>query len=383
MWRGASARDGAQRSAVPSICGCTVAVVPWMAFVASVDCGGDSGGWVVGAERVQCCQNTRPSMTLLEVENLEVEFRSGGGWVRAVDGVSFGISAGEVVGLVGESGSGKSVTALSLARLLPSPPARYAGGKIILGGQDVLELPESRLRSIRGGVVGYVFQDPGASLNPVSSVGAQILEVLRVHRRDKANAAEVVRLLQQVGISAPETRARDFPHQLSGGMQQRVTIALALAARPRLLVADEPTTALDVTIQAQILSLLRDINRDLGMAILLITHNLGLITDMADRILVMYAGQIVESGPAKEVLQHPRHPYTRALIRSVPQLGLDVARLTAIPGAPPSPGAWPGGCRFHPRCPEVREDCRVEVPALARVTNDPASRFSRCPYSSG
>lgn len=320
-------------------------------------------------------------MPLLKVTDLQVEFRAGPGWLRAVDGVSLSLGTGEVVALVGESGSGKSVTAMSLARLLPSPPARYAGGSILLDGREVLELSESELRAIRGAVVGYIFQDPGASLNPVSSIGSQIREVLRCHRSAKANDAEVVHLLRQVGIPAPEARARDFPHQLSGGMQQRVTIALALAAQPRLLVADEPTTALDVTIQAQILGLLRDLNRELRMAILLITHNLGLVTDIADQVLVMYAGQIVESGPAKDVLRNPRHPYTRALIRSVPRLEIDAERLTAIPGSPPSLGSWPTGCRFHSRCPEARAECRTQAPDLTWSKGESGPRATRCPYS--
>lgn len=318
-------------------------------------------------------------MALLELDQLEIDFRANGSWVRAVDGVSLTIGEGETVGLVGESGSGKSVTALSLARLLPTPPARYAGGRIEIDGQDVLRLTESGLRRLRGGVVGYVFQEPGASLDPVMRIEGQLLEVLRRHRPGSATAAEVVNLLEQVGIASPEGRARSFPHELSGGMQQRVAIALALAARPKLLVADEPTTALDVTIQAQILELLGAIRRRNRMAILLITHNLGLVGTFADRVLVMYAGQIVEAGPAGEVLRNPRHPYTRALLRSVPRLDADVERLPSIPGSVPRLGAWPKGCRFHPRCSQAREACGTAVPGLERVTDSPAHEV-RCPF---
>jgi len=314
---------------------------------------------------------------LVQVRDLEVDFRIGDAWVRAVDGVSLTIGRGETLCLVGESGCGKSVTALSLTRLLPAPPARYTAGRIVVDGQDVLTLPESGLRTIRGGVVSYVFQEPGASLNPVFRVGRQILEALKLHQPARANDAEVIRLLKLVGIPAPESRVRDYPHQLSGGMQQRVMIAMALASEPKLLVADEPTTALDVTIQAQILELLLDLKQRLGMAMLLITHNLGIVGDLADRVAVMYAGQVVEEAPAHELLQHPRHPYTRALMQSVPELGHARERLAAIPGNVPPLGQWPDGCRFAPRCPIRRDDCTTALPPLADVG---AGRQVRCPY---
>src|SRR5882724_765019 len=236
-------------------------------------------------------------MALLEIKNLKMDFGKGADALRAVDDVSLTIGAGETLCLVGESGCGKSVTALSIARLVPTPPAHYAGGEILLNGQDVLKMTKADLCSIRGGVVSYVFQEPGASLNPVFRVGNQIKESLKLHRPNKANDQEVIRLLNLVGIPAPESRIKDYPFQMSGGMQQRVMIAMALASEPRLLVADEPTTALDVTIQAQILDLLRELKQRLGMAILLITHNLGIVGDMADRVAVMYAGQIVELAP--------------------------------------------------------------------------------------
>jgi oligopeptide/dipeptide ABC transporter ATP-binding protein len=315
-------------------------------------------------------------MALLEIQNLQLEFGSGPGAARAVDGVSLSLEAGKTLCLVGESGSGKSVTALSIARLLPTPPARYVGGEILLDLHDVLKMSPRELRAIRGGVVSYVFQDPGASLNPVLRVGDQIKEALQYHRPDEASDAEVIRLLRLVGIPASESCIRNFPHEMSGGMQQRVMIAMALASHPKLLVADEPTTALDVTIQAQIIELLRDLRQQLGMAILLITHNLGLVGDLADDVAVMYAGQIVEHGPALEVLRRPLHPYTQALIQSVPEIGGDAERLVAIPGSVPLPGAFPTGCRFHPRCPKAQASCATESPELVTVL---PGRAVRCP----
>jgi len=316
-------------------------------------------------------------MPLLEIKNLQLQFGSGPNAARAVDGVSLSLDAGKTLALVGESGSGKSVTALSIARLVPSPPAHYAGGEILLEGRDVLRMSARELRRIRGGVVSYVFQEPGVSLNPVFRIGAQIKESLKLHRPEVATDAEVLRLLKVVGIPAPESRLRSYPHEMSGGMQQRVMIAVALASQPKLLVADEPTTALDVTIQAQIIELLRDLRTQLGMAILLITHNLGIVGDLADDLAVMYAGQIVERGRSREVLQRPLHPYTQALIRSVPELGADVERLTTIPGSVPLPGAFPTGCRFHPRCPMVQPQCSVQAPELALQ----AGRQVRCPFA--
>lgn len=318
-------------------------------------------------------------MKLLEISNLQIGFRRDGAPpVRVVDGVSLSLAPGETLGLVGESGCGKSLTALSIARLLPSPPAEMLGGEIRLEGCNVLEMSKAELRRVRGGVVSYVFQEAGAALNPVMRVGAQIRECLRLHRPEAATDAEVIRLLNLVGIPAPETRARSYPHELSGGMQQRVMIALAVAPRPKLLVADEPTTALDVTIQAQIIELLRDLRRQLGMSILLITHNLGLVSDLADRVAVMYAGQIVETAPTHELLKRPVHPYTQALLNSVPVLGVTQERLRAIPGTVPPPGAWPAGCRFHPRCPVRQADCERKPPALTELSG---GRQARCLYA--
>ncbi len=316
-------------------------------------------------------------MPLLEIRNLQIDFGGGPNRLRAVDGVSLALECGETLCLVGESGSGKSVTALSVARLVPTPPAHYAGGEILLNGRDVLTMSKSELRNVRGRLVSYVFQEPSASLNPVCRIGSQIKEALKLHRRAAATDAEVVRLLKRVGIPAPEARARNYPHELSGGMQQRAMIAMALAPQPKLLVADEPTTALDVTIQAQIIELLRDLKEQLSMTILLITHNLGLVGDIADRVAVIYAGQIVEVAPARELLKQPLHPYTQALMNSVPNLDAENERLVAIPGTVPQLGALPTGCRFHPRCPRAQADCARLVPELVEVK---PRRLVRCPY---
>jgi oligopeptide/dipeptide ABC transporter ATP-binding protein len=315
---------------------------------------------------------------LLEIKNLKLDFVSNESRLRAVDDVSLSIEPGETLCLVGESGCGKSITALSIARLLPTPPADYAGGEILLDGQDVLRMPANALHRIRGKTVSYVFQEPAASLNPVMRIGEQIREALQLHQPGKADDAEVLRLLKQVRIPAPEVRIRDYPFQMSGGMLQRVMIAMALASAPRLLVADEPTTALDVTIQAQILELLRELRDSFGMAILLITHNLGIVSDMADRVAVMYAGQIVETGPARKLLARPLHPYTRALMQSVPQLNSQAVRLSSIPGNVPRIGSFPPGCRFYPRCPSARPECALTNPELLEV--EPQS-WSRCVYA--
>jgi peptide/nickel transport system ATP-binding protein len=315
--------------------------------------------------------------SLLEIKNLQLDFVNSEGSVRAVDGVSLTLAAGETICLVGESGCGKSVTAQSIARLVPTPPAHYAAGEILLNGRDVLKMSPEELRNIRGGVVSYVFQEPSASLNPVFRIGAQIKESLKLHQPQKANDAEVIRLLKLVGIPAPESRLKNYPFEMSGGMQQRVMIAMALASEPKLLVADEPTTALDVTIQAQILDLLRDLKQRLGMAILLITHNLGIVGDLADRVAVMYAGQIVELAPARELLQRPLHPYTRALMASVPKLSGGAERLTTIPGNVPRVGNFPAGCRFAPRCPIAKAECKQTMPELLEV--EPA-HWVRCPF---
>src|SRR5258708_5338273 len=286
---------------------------------------------------------------LLDVRDLRVSFFTDEGEVQAVDGVSFTIKRGETLALVGESGCGKSVTALSLAKLVASPPGVYKGGEILLDGEDVLKMDKERLRKIRGAKISYIFQEPATSLNPVFRIGYQIKESLQLHRPDAATDAEVVRLLKIVNIPDPERRRRDYPHQLSGGMQQRVMIAMALACNPALLVADEPTTALDVTIQAQILDLLKELKQKLGMSILLITHNLGIVGDLADNVAVMYAGRIVEQSPALGLLRKPLHPYTLALMRSIPKLGPRAQPLQSIPATVPNPPRFPPAPKFHPR----------------------------------
>jgi oligopeptide/dipeptide ABC transporter ATP-binding protein len=294
-----------------------------------------------------------------------------------VDGVSLAISGGETAALVGESGCGKSATALALTKLLPQPPAFYAGGDILFRGRNVLAMAEAELRELRGKEIAYVFQEPAGSLNPVVRVDRQIAEALRLHRPEADACAEVLRLLDLVGIADAERKMKSYPHQLSGGQQQRVMIAMALAGRPKLLIADEPTTALDVTIQAQILELLASLQREFGMAILLITHNLGLVAHLARTLYVMYAGRIVESGPAAEVLRDPKHPYTRALMDAVPRLKWGGERLMGIEGMVPSLANLPSGCKFHPRCPKCRQLCREAEPAWEHISS---SRGVRCHY---
>lgn len=270
-------------------------------------------------------------MPLLDVNDLRITFVTEDGEVPAVKGISFSVEAGETVAVVGESGSGKSVTALSLARLVPTPPARYDSGKILFQGEDVFAMNASRLRQLRGGKIAYVFQEPSTSLNPVFRVRHQIAEAIELHREDVTDVkAEILRLLDLVGIRDAARAIDAYPHQLSGGMQQRVMIAMALACQPALLVADEPTTALDVTIQAQILDLLRDLKKKLSMSVLLITHNFAIVANLADRVLVMYKGQIVEQGSAREILKNPKHPYTKALLACIPKLGGTHKRLFTI-----------------------------------------------------
>ncbi|MBI2501336.1 MAG: ABC transporter ATP-binding protein [Deltaproteobacteria bacterium] len=310
-------------------------------------------------------------MSLLKVTDLQTDFRIRGGFIRAVDGVSFSIEAGETLGIVGESGSGKSVTSLSLLGLIPQPPGRITGGTAYFEGKDLLQLPEEDLRKIRGNKIAMIFQDPMTSLNPFLTVGRQLTEVLEVHQNKSHREARrlAIEMLDQVGISDATRRIDAYPHQLSGGMRQRVMIAIALLCRPSLLIADEPTTALDVTIQAQILDLLRKIQSEMGMALILITHNLGVVTGICDRVLVMYAGHVVEESPMGSLFQHPRHPYTRALLRSVPRLDEGKSgRLEAIRDQPPDLSRLPVGCRFHPRCDFAVERCSIEEPTLDIVT---------------
>ena len=308
---------------------------------------------------------------VLEIEDLRTYFYRDGREARAVDGVTYRLPRGSTLGLVGESGCGKSVTALSILRLVPDPPGRIVGGSIRFEGRELLGLSEQEMRKHRGRDIAMIFQEPHTSLNPVMRVGEQIIETIRVHQpatsRSQARA-RALELLQLVGIPSPEERSRAYPHQLSGGMKQRVMIAMALSLNPRLLIADEPTTALDVTIQAQILDLLRHLQREFHMSILLITHDLGVVAEMADEVVVMYAGQVVEAGPVGRLLTNPSHPYTEGLLQSLPKLGHRVERLTAIPGVVPSPFALPTGCRFRNRCGYAFSECervppRVEIEA--------------------
>jgi len=309
---------------------------------------------------------------LLSVEGLSVEFRTEGGSVAVVEDLSFSIGAGRTLGLVGESGCGKSVTALALTRLLPAPPARIAGGRIRFEGVDLLGLAGPALRRVRGDRIGMIFQEPMTSLNPTLTIGRQIAEVLRLHRGLGAAAARdrSVEMLRQVGVGAPERRFDQYPHQLSGGLRQRVMIAIALVCHPDLLIADEPTTALDVTIQAQILDLLKRLQRELGMAILLITHDLGVVAEFCDEVAVMYAGRIVEQGSAAALFAAPRHPYTAGLLASSPRRVRRGERLPTIPGMVPAPGRRGAGCSFAERCSRVLGRCRGERPALAAVGAD-------------
>jgi oligopeptide/dipeptide ABC transporter ATP-binding protein len=314
---------------------------------------------------------TSPEDALLEISELDVSFFTRGGVVPAVRGVDLTIAPGQTLALVGESGSGKSVTALAILGLV-DPPGRIVGGSIRFAGQELTRLPRAELRRIRGRRIGMVFQEPMTSLNPVFTVGDQVGEVLRIHlgltKREVRD--RVIELLRLVGIPAPERRIDNHPHELSGGMKQRVMIAMALACKPDLLIADEPTTALDVTIQAQILDLLARLQAELGMAILLITHNLGVVAHFARDVTVMYAGKVVERAPVRELFAQPAHPYTRALLRALPRPGAEHARLEAIAGTVPSPLEYPGGCAFADRCPEVLPRCAGEQPPAENVGAD-------------
>ena len=312
---------------------------------------------------------------LLDIQNLRVVFNGGRDGIEAVSGVSFSIDRGEVVSLVGESGSGKTVTALAISRLLPTNAVRSLSGAILFEGENILAMKEAALRKLRGNRIAYVFQEPGSALNPVFTVGYQIAESLKLHGQKKNTDQKVGSLLESVGIQDPTRVAKSYPHQISGGQQQRVMLAIALACKPSLLIADEPTTALDVTVQAQILALLKDIQRDHGMAVLFITHNLAIASGFANRMAVMYAGQIVEMGRASELICHPRHPYTKALIQAVPRLR-GTESLTGIPGQVPAGGGWPEGCRFHNRCTMAKDLCRTVSPDLLAAAN----QWSRCHY---
>jgi len=307
---------------------------------------------------------------VLDVKDLKTVFRTRSGEVHAVNSVSFDLRPGELLGVVGESGSGKSVTMMSLIGLLPSPPAEVRAGQVMFGGEDLLKVREERLRALRGAKIGFVFQDPMTSLNPVFTVGYQLMEPLRKHMgMDKQAARKRAKeLLELVGIPDPERRLGDYPHQFSGGMRQRVMIAIALACDPEVLIADEPTTALDVTIQAQILELMKELREKLGMAVIWITHDLGVIAGIADRVMVMYGGQVVEQAPVRELFGNPQHPYTRALLKTVPSVsGEREEKLAVIEGQPPILSAAPAACPFRARCPQAFERCERENPARVPV----------------
>ena len=315
---------------------------------------------------------------LLDVRGLSTHYVSARGTrvTRAVDQVSFALEEGETLGIVGESGSGKTTLALSLLRLLP-PAARIVAGEVRFEGDDLLRKPAAEMRRIRGKRIAMILQDPMASLNPLFTIGDQVAEPIRVHEGASRGSAWVRarELLRAVRIAAPELRVREYPHQMSGGMRQRIVGAIAISCEPRLLIADEPTTSLDVTIQAQYLNLLRDLQRAHHLAMIFITHNLGIVAKMCDRVAVMYAGRMVEGGPIRKIFNAPAHPYTKALLESIPRLGDGRARLTAIDGQPPDPANPPAGCAFHPRCPRVMDHCRKEAPPELVVGE---SQTARC-----
>jgi peptide/nickel transport system ATP-binding protein len=307
---------------------------------------------------------------LLDVQDLAVEFDTEAGRARAVDGVSFSVRAGQTLGIVGESGCGKSVTALSILRLLPQPMGRIVGGRILFRGQDLVAADQEALHKVRTGQIGMIFQEPMTALNPVHRIGKQLSEAIMLHRQVSARTAleQSVELLSRVGIPSPEVRVGEFPHQLSGGMRQRVVIAMALACRPALVIADEPTTALDVTIQAQILELMKALQDEMGMSIILITHDLGVIAETCEDVLVMYAGRIAEVGSVEDIFHRPSHPYTRGLLESIPRLEYPrKSRLSTIEGMVPALMDLPAGCRFNNRCPHRGERCTLEAPALETV----------------
>ena len=306
---------------------------------------------------------------VLEVDELRTHFVTRWGIVKAVDGVSFTLHAGETLGLVGESGSGKSVTSLSVMRLVPSPPGQIVGGEVRLEGQDILQLDEKDMSRIRGDKIALILQDPMTALNPVFDIDDQVGEALRTHKglRGQRLKEQVIEMLRRVRIPAPEVRVNDFPHQLSGGMRQRVVGAIGVSCDPAVLIADEPTTSLDATIQAQYLRLLKDLQRETGCALMFITHDFGIVAKMCDRVAVMYAGRIVEEGDVRQIFDSPSHPYTEALINAVPKLEQSVERLYAIEGQPPALWDLPDGCSFAPRCPHVHERCREEYPPSVTV----------------
>ena len=307
--------------------------------------------------------------TLIQVKNLQISFKYDGVMTPVIRGVSFDIKRGETLGMVGESGSGKSVTSREIMRLIATPPARIDSGEILFDGRDILKMSDDELRSIRGNRISMIFQEPMTSLNPVYTCGDQIMEVIRLHKGvSKKEARQMaIEMLREVGVQSPETRVDCYPHELSGGMRQRVMIAMALSCSPTLLISDEPTTALDPTIQAQILQLIKDMKKKLNMSVLFITHDLGVVAQNCDRVVVMYAGKIVEVAEVCELFDHPAHPYTQGLIMSIPKMSSDVEELYSIDGSIPSFGSLPSGCTFGPRCPYFTEECTKSEPVLKDI----------------
>ena len=314
-------------------------------------------------------------MSLLEVKNLSVEYITDDGVVKAVNGIDLTLDAGQTLGLVGETGAGKTTTARSIIGLVQQPPGKIVSGEIIFEGEDLLKLPEKRMRKIRGGKISMIFQDPMTSLNPLEKVGDQIAETIKEHNNLTTLQAnlEAVKLLEKVGI--PAARSNEYPHQFSGGMKQRVVIAIALACNPELLLADEPTTALDVTIQAQVLKLMRELKKELNTAMILITHDLGIVSEMCDNVAIIYAGKVVEKGTWRDIYANASHPYTVGLFKSIPTLDKDVKRLQPIEGLMPDPADLPTGCAFHPRCELCTEECKKRMPELVEISE---GHFVRC-----
>lgn len=319
----------------------------------------------------------KQSDIILEVRDLCVEFQTVEGRVQAVDHLSYTLHKGEKLGIVGESGSGKSVSSLAMMQLIPNPPGRVTGGEILYKGNDLVKLSEKEMQKLRGNEISMIFQEPMTSLNPIIQCGKQIAESLRLHRgmNKKEAAEEAVRMMKAVGIANPEVRAHEYPHQMSGGMRQRVMIAMALACQPQILIADEPTTALDVTIQAQILDLIRDLNREMNAAVLFITHDLGVVSELCDTVIVMYTGHIVEQAPVRELFRDPKHPYTVGLLNAIPAITKERKPLKTIEGVVPNPTERIEGCSFWPRCPHASERCRKEAPPVTRPGED---RLVRC-----
>jgi oligopeptide/dipeptide ABC transporter ATP-binding protein len=319
---------------------------------------------------------------LLEVEDLKTYFIKGSIMVKAVDGVSFHVDENETLGLVGESGCGKTVCCLSILRLVPKPAGRIVSGRILFEGQDLLAMSESEMQKLRGSKISMILQDPMTSLNPVFTIGDQIEEAIAIHSKlNKANlVTKVIEMLRLVKIPSPEARINGYPHQMSGGMKQRVVGAICISCRPQLLIADEPTTSLDVTIQAQYLQLLKDIQRELGMALIFITHDFGIVANICDRVAIMYAGRIVESAPVRDIFYRPAHHYTASLLKAVPKLETSVDRLVSIPGQPPKLDSLPAGCKFAPRCPRSDDRCVQDEPPLLRIADN---HYVRCCHHIG